>query len=92
MTDDLDVEVQVQCDACQGTGLYRGYVEEHKGPGVTRVCVRCKGTGAAKIQYTRFTGRKLETGTVTRILRTREDVEGITFEQFQKEYPAAVPE
>ena len=48
------VVVQAECEACGATGLYSGFMEA-KGTAV--VCVRCDGTGCAKISYTPFTKR-----------------------------------
>jgi len=47
--------IDVVCDSCDGTGLYTGMCER---PGTAVVCVRCNGTGCAKISYTPFTQRK----------------------------------
>ena len=52
------MEVLSECSACGGTGLYHGIAEPR---GVAVVCLRCNGTGAVKIIYTPFTGRRLRT-------------------------------
>jgi len=51
--------VTVECEACQGTGLYEGFCEA-KGEAV--ICLRCDGQGADLISYTPFTGRKAKKG------------------------------
>ena len=54
------IEYDAECDACGGTGLYRGIGERD---GFAVVCHRCKGTGcrSVKINYTPFTVRKEDT-------------------------------
>ena len=51
------IEIDVQCPACDGTGVYVGLAERH-GAGV--VCRQCKGTGCYRFtyEYEIFTGRK----------------------------------
>jgi DnaJ-class molecular chaperone len=51
----------VQCEGCNGTGLYSGMCEA---PNEPVVCLRCDGTGAYTIHYTPFTGRKRKSGVV----------------------------
>lgn len=50
-------EVQEECPACKGTGIFTG-MAERDGMGV--VCSKCKGTGCATFRhvYKEFTGRK----------------------------------
>jgi len=47
--------IEIECDACKGTGVYVGFAER-EGAGV--VCNRCNGTGKIDFKYTKFTGRK----------------------------------
>lgn len=47
--------IKIECDACDGTGLYRGFAEPR---GVAVVCLRCGGTGCAEIRYEPFKRRK----------------------------------
>jgi len=56
-------EVDAECRACGGTGLYIGMAERH---GAAVVCSRCKGTGKERmsISYIPFTGRKKRMGVV----------------------------
>lgn len=49
------VTVEAECSACRGTGVYHGFAEPD---GVGVVCLTCKGTGAMKLHYSPFTGRK----------------------------------
>lgn len=51
----LKAVIEMQCSACNGTGIYHGMAEP-KGVGV--VCLRCQGTGKQTITYIPFTGRK----------------------------------
>ena len=51
--------IEIECPSCQGTGVYRGFAEPE---GVAVVCLHYEGTGAGKIVYTPFTGRKRRTG------------------------------
>jgi len=48
-------KIKTECKSCRGTGLYRGMAEPE---GVAVVCLTCKGTGCAEIEYTPFTERK----------------------------------
>lgn len=47
-------EVDIVCEACKGTGLYRGMRE---GPGEAVICVRCHGSGKQTKEL--FDGRKI---------------------------------
>lgn len=51
------IEMSVECEACNGTGVYSG-IGESDGAGV--VCYECAGTGLRKydFEYKEFTGRK----------------------------------
>lgn len=46
--------IEIECKSCAGTGLYRGFAEP---PGVAVVCLGCRGTGKATLNYTPFAGR-----------------------------------
>jgi len=56
-------EVDAECNACDGTGLYVGLAERD---GAAIVCQRCKGTGKEHIliQYKPFVKRKKRSGIV----------------------------
>jgi len=55
------IEMEIECPACKGTGLYQGIGE---GKGTAVVCRNCKGTGAYSYSYSynEFTGRKHKDG------------------------------
>ncbi len=48
--------VQMECEDCEGTGIYRGCFEP-EGTGV--VCRACDGSGRQTMTYTPFISRKL---------------------------------
>ncbi len=52
-----DIELEVECEACGGTGLYVGMAERN---GAAVVCARCKGTGRLIHRSTmkKFHGRR----------------------------------
>lgn len=84
--------VNVDCTACDGTGLYRGLWEK---PNEAVVCVKCGGTGMMKLVYREFTGRKTRPG-VERIRKGSgliiDDApkhEWFSYEEFEKRYPAS---
>jgi hypothetical protein len=45
------VTVKVECDSCNGTGVYSGFAEP---VGVAVVCLGCNGTGCDTLVYTPF--------------------------------------
>lgn len=47
--------IKTECRECRGTGLYHGVAEPE---GVAVICVCCRGTGCAVIEYTPFVERK----------------------------------
>lgn len=53
------IEMEIECPACKGTGLYSGMGE---GKGVAVICHKCNGTGAYMYSYSykEFAGRKLQ--------------------------------
>ena len=53
------MQVQAECSACGGTGLYCGFAEP-KGTAV--ICSQCRGTGCQTIDYKPFTQRKRKAG------------------------------
>uniref|UniRef100_A0A6M3LT73 Uncharacterized protein n=1 Tax=viral metagenome TaxID=1070528 RepID=A0A6M3LT73_9ZZZZ len=55
------IQGEVECSACDGTGLYQG-MAEHNGAAV--VCYKCNGTGkcSVKLTYQKFRGRKIREG------------------------------
>ena len=54
----IKFECDIECSACKGTGIYKGY-SEHDGAGV--ICTKCNGTGMVHINYEfkEFTGRNI---------------------------------
>lgn len=87
--------VNVDCAACDGTGLYRGLWEK---PNEAVVCVKCSGSGMMKLVYREFTGRKIRPG-VERIRKGSgliiDDApkhEWFSYEEFEKRYPTISPE
>lgn len=57
--------VEIECNACHGTGLYQGYGERH---GAAVICCKCNGLGKVDFSYTEFEGRKEMPG-VTRVFK-----------------------
>jgi len=53
------VTVDAECDACRGTGLYKGFAEPRD---TAVVCHGCNGTGCIKLTYTPFTKRHPKKG------------------------------
>jgi hypothetical protein len=51
--------INIDCQACRGTGLYCGYAEPK---GVAVVCAGCGGSGCARFNYEPFTQRKPKFG------------------------------
>lgn len=49
------MKIAIQCESCEGTGVYRGFAE---GEGEGVVCINCRGTGCRELSYTPFTKRK----------------------------------
>ncbi len=48
------LKIEVECESCDGTGLYRGMCEP---PGAV-VCMGCDGTGCQKLVFKSFYGLK----------------------------------
>ena len=59
------IELEIECEACDGTGLYSGMGESK---GLAVVCRKCKGSGKYmyKFEYNDFTGLK-ERGDIERV-------------------------
>lgn len=55
------IEIDVQCPACGGSGVYCGFAE---GKGTAVVCNRCNGSGKYHYvyEYEEFSGRKIKEG------------------------------
>ena len=51
------IEMEIECQDCEGTGIYVGMAEKE---GAAVVCTKCKGSGKYlyKFKYNEFTGRK----------------------------------
>ena len=52
-------EIQIECPACHGTGLYQGMCEQD---GCAVVCTKCGGKGYTTYKYNEFTGKKVKEG------------------------------
>lgn len=83
--------IKIECQDCQGTGLYKGFMETDS---EAVVCVRCSGTGAQELQYREFTGRKrrngirkIRIGSGTIIDQATEN-SWITYEEFERKVPS----
>ncbi len=83
----------IECAACSGTGLYRGFAEPK---GVAVICNRCGGSGAG-LGTKPFTGRHMKTG-ITRVINdgglwfARKGVsptDGISIQEFYEKVPEA---
>ena len=48
-------EIKIECEECDGTGLYVGCCERGQS---AVVCTNCHGTGATTFEYTEFVGKK----------------------------------
>lgn len=55
MSTTVKQQVEAQCPACSGTGLYRGFAEPKD---VAVVCVECNGSGKKVMTYIPFTERQ----------------------------------
>lgn len=53
------IELEIECQTCGGTGIYKGFAERN---GAAVVCHTCKGTGCEKYHfaYTPFTKRSID--------------------------------
>ena len=74
------VIIEVECSACEGTGIYRGFREP---PGVGIICIYCNGEGKRQISHTPFSGRKIRTD-ITEV-RNRNDSSAektMTYQEF----------
>ena len=49
-----NIELEVNCPSCNGTGLYHGLAERDD---CAVVCSRCDGIGMTIVHYTKFVGR-----------------------------------
>lgn len=47
--------IEIECQKCNGTGLYVGCTEKN---GAAMVCPKCNGTGKVNFEYNEFTGLK----------------------------------
>lgn len=91
-----NIQIEVQCPSCEGTGLYKGFAE---GEGCAVVCSVCKGTGKSSYFYHPFTGRKGRKG-IKRVFRsscgygsTAKGEGGCTYEEWKAgQRPAPVKE
>ncbi|TFG98703.1 hypothetical protein E4H12_05240 [Candidatus Thorarchaeota archaeon] len=52
-------KIHAECDSCNGTGLYVGFMERE---GEAVVCISCGGTGRQTISYKPYTHRKGKRG------------------------------
>lgn len=51
--------IKIQCDACEGSGVYQGFAEP---PGEAVVCLPCEGDGWYWFRYKPFEGRRRRRG------------------------------
>jgi len=58
-------KVDIYCEDCNGTGLYRGTAERDKS---AVVCCTCGGSGCVEFEYEEFKGRRLRND-VSRVYR-----------------------
>jgi hypothetical protein len=85
--------IQIECDACNSTGLYCGFAEP-KGTAV--ICYQCNGSGARTLSYKEYTGRKRRRN-IQRVLtdgglwmtRTKSEAPTISIKEFNKKVPEA---
>lgn len=63
MTIKKKIELDIECQSCDGTGIYVGFAEKD---GIGVVCNRCKGTGRDKyvFEYKPFIARRTKAGIV----------------------------
>jgi len=79
--------IKIECQSCDGTGLYCGMAEP-KGTAV--VCLTCSGTGCVDYRYKPFVKRKSKSG-VNEVFRSRGSFilscgkygNGISYRQFE---------
>lgn len=50
-------KIEIECQSCDGTGLYRGMCEDGK---CAVVCGKCNGTGKTEFHYEPFKRRKIK--------------------------------
>lgn len=85
-------ELEEECVACSGTGLYVGFTEA-KGEAV--VCLRCQGSGSVIHKHVPFAGRKKRRGiTIIRVSAGTFVATGVggtgksmTYKDFESAYP-----
>lgn len=90
-------KVLCECPACNATGLYSGFAEAE---GEAVICLQCQGTGAVRMTFTPYTGRRRRNKIKTirlsqgRLLATGVGGvgQGMTYAEFQAKIPAAQPE
>lgn len=81
-----------ECGACQGTGLYQGFMER-KAEAV--VCISCGGSGHRSNGSRTFTGRKPKPGVTSvrtgsgLILDNPAKASWLTYSEFARRFPEA---
>jgi DnaJ-class molecular chaperone len=55
MMENEKTTLKIECSACKGTGIYKGFAEPQ---GVGVVCLECNGTGCTERTFTIFKERK----------------------------------
>ncbi len=80
------VEVEIECPACNASGLCR---KINTPVGIAEVCRKCEGSGKTLIKYVPFTGRKEVSGIMVVCrdsynipLTVRTGAEDITYAEF----------
>ena len=58
-------QVDTQCEHCEGTGLYQGFMEKGS---VAVLCNKCNGTGCRTISYKPFKARRRREG-ITKVFQ-----------------------
>jgi hypothetical protein len=56
------IKVEVACEACRATGLYKGFTEPK---GVAVICLRCGGSGGRVLHLVPFKGRQVRSDVAT---------------------------
>lgn len=72
------LSVRAECDACNGTGVYKGYCERQL---QGRECRDCHGKGWKVYNFWQFTGRRYKPGISSVIMR---DGSEISYGDFQR--------
>lgn len=72
------LSVRAECDACNGTGVYKGYYERQL---QARQCRDCNGKGWKVHHLWQFTGRRVRPGISSVIMRSGNEVPYVDFQK-----------